>query len=135
MLTFDVNWIAIAVLVFVNMGLGALWYGPLFGKPWMAATGIKMEDIEGKSMMPPYVIAILNSCFMAFMMANVLVWAGVDSLGGGLFTGLLMWLGFTGLSFGVNHAFELRSLYLWFINSTMYLVGLLIMGSVLAIWK
>ncbi len=135
MLTFDVNWIAIVVLVFVNMGLGAVWYGPLFGKPWMAATGIKMEDIEGKNMMPPYAVAILNSFFMAFMMANVLVWAGADSLGSGLLAGLLIWLGFTGFSFGVNHAFELRSPYLWFINSAMYLVGLLIMGAVLAAWK
>ncbi len=134
MLTFDVNWIAIVVLVIANMGLGAIWYGPLFGKPWMAATGIKMEDIEGKNMMPPYAVAILNSLFMAFMMANVIAWTGTASLGGGLFLGLLMWLGFTGFSFGVNHAFEMRSLYLWVINSGMYLVGLLIMGAVLAIW-
>ena len=135
MLSFEVNWIAIIVLMIVNMGIGAVWYGPLFGKPWMEATGIKMEDIEGKNMMPSYGVAILNSFFMAFMMANVLIWASVDSLGGGLLTGLLMWMGFTGFSFGVNHAFELRSLYLWVINSGMYLVGLLIMGAVLAIWK
>lgn len=134
MLTFDVNWIAIIVLIIVNMGLGALWYGPLFGKPWMEAVGITMEDIEGKSMMPPYVIAILNSFLMAFIMANVIIWTGVASLGGGLLLGLLMWLGFTGFTFGVNHAFEMRSVQLWFINSGMYLIGLLIMGAVLALW-
>ena len=134
MLTFDVNWIAIVVLMIVNMGLGAVWYGPLFGKPWMAATGIKLEDIEGKNMMPPYVVAIVNSFFMAFFMANIIAWTGTDSLGGGLLLGLFMWLGFTGFSFGVNHAFEMRSLHLWIINSGMYLVGLLIMGAVLAIW-
>mgnify|MGYP003957455095 FL=1 len=134
MLTFDVNWIAIAVLVIANMALGAIWYGPLFGKPWMEATGIKMDDMEGKNMMPPYAVAIMNSFFMAFFMANVIAWTGTVSIGGGLFLGLLMWLGFTGFSFGVNHAFEMRSLNLWFINSGMYLVGLLIMGAVLAIW-
>ncbi len=134
MLSFDVNWIAILVLMIANMALGAVWYGPLFGKPWMNATGIKMEDIEGKNMMPPYAVAILNSFLMAFVLANVLIWAGVETLSGGLLTGFLMWLGFTGFSFGVNHAFELRSAYLWFINSAMYLVGLLIMGAVLAIW-
>ena len=134
MLTFDVNWIAIVVLMIVNMGLGAVWYGALFGKPWMEGTGIKLEDIEGKNMMPPYVVAILNSFLMAFMMANVIAWTGTVSLGGGLLLGLFMWLGFTGLTFGVNHAFEMRSLHLWIINSGMYLVGLLIMGAVLAIW-
>lgn len=134
MLTFDVNWIAIVVLVFVNMGIGAVWYGPLFGKPWMEGTGIKMEDIEGKNMMPPYVVAIVNSFFMAFIMANVIAWTGIVTVGGGLFLALLMWLGFTGFSFGVNHAFEMRSFQLWYINSGMYLVGLLIMGAVLAVW-
>ncbi|MBT3253470.1 MAG: DUF1761 domain-containing protein [Candidatus Marinimicrobia bacterium] len=134
MLTFDVNWIAIAVLVIANMALGAIWYGPLFGKPWMEATGIKMDDMEGKNMMPPYAVAIMNSFFMAFFMANVIAWTSTASLGGGLLLGLFMWLGFTGLSFGVNHAFEMRSLHLWFINSGMYLIGLLIMGAVLAIW-
>ena len=134
MLTFDVNWIAILVLIFVNMGLGAVWYGPLFGKPWMEATGISMDDMGGANAGRSYGIAVLNSFFMAFMLANVIAWTGVDGVGGGLLTGLLMWLGFTGLTFGVNHAFEGRSLHLWFINSGMYLVGLLIMGAILAIW-
>ncbi len=134
MLTFDVNWIAIVVLVIANMGLGALWYGPLFSKPWMEGTGIKMEDIEASNMGVAYGIAVLNSFFMAFMMANVIAWTGVTGLGGGLLLGLLMWLGFTGFTFGVNHAFELRSIQVWFINSGMYLGGLLVMGAVLAIW-
>lgn len=134
MLTFDVNWIAIIVLMFVNMAIGAVWYGPLFGKPWMEEIGIKLEDIEGKNMMPPYVVAILNSFFMAFFMAQVIAWTGTASMGGGLLLGFFMWLGFTGFSFGVNHAFEMRSALLWMINSGMYLVGLLVMGAVLTIW-
>ena len=134
MLTFDVNWIAIVVLMIVNMLLGAVWYGPLFGKPWMEALGLKLEDVEDSNMMSPYGVALLNSFLMAFIMANVVAWTGAASVGSGLLLGFLMWLGFTGFSFGVNHAFEMRSLYLWFINSGMYLAGLLIMGTVLAIW-
>jgi hypothetical protein len=32
-----VNWIAVVVAVVLLEGLGMLWYGPLFGKAWMAA--------------------------------------------------------------------------------------------------
>ncbi len=117
------------------MGLGALWYGPLFMKPWAEAVGINLEAVDQSKMVPAYGIAVLNSFMMSFTMANVIAWTGVDSLGSGLLLGLLMWLGFTGFSFGVNHAFEMRSLKLWIINSGMYLVGLLIMGAVLAIWQ
>ena len=31
--------------------LGAVWYGPLFGKPWMAATGLTLDQI-GKDFSP-----------------------------------------------------------------------------------
>jgi len=134
MLTFDVNWIAIVILVVVNMGIGALWFGPLFGKPWMDLVGLQKDDVADKNMFTPFGVAILNSFSMAFFMANIINWTGVESLGGGLLAGLLMWLGFTGITFGVNHAFEMRSFKLWIINSGSYLVGLMIMGAVLAIW-
>jgi hypothetical protein len=28
----------------LGFALGALWYGPLFGKPWMAATGVSRDQ-------------------------------------------------------------------------------------------
>ena len=33
----SVNYLAVLVAAALEIGLGALWYGPLFGKPWMAA--------------------------------------------------------------------------------------------------
>ncbi len=135
MLTFEVNWLAVILGTFLNMGLGALWYGPLFGKPWMEAVGLSLDDIKNNPSKLPYPMAIFNSFIMAFMLANVIIWADVSSLGGGMLMGVFMWIGFTGFSFGVNHAFELRSPFVWLINSGMYLVGLIIMGAVLSLWK
>ena len=36
-----------ATLVATILGfvLGALWYGPIFGKPWMAAVGVSREQL------------------------------------------------------------------------------------------
>lgn len=134
MLHFDVNWLAILVSMFLNMVIGALWYGPLFGKQWMQELGFTEEDIAAGNPAKAYVLAIINSFFMAFIMANVLSWATVSSVGNGLLLGLLMWVGFTGFSFGVNHAFENRSNKVWLINSGMYLAGLLMMGAILTLW-
>jgi hypothetical protein len=135
MLTFAVNWLAVLVALIVNMVIGALWYGPLFGKRWMAELGFTTEDIQSGPMVPPYLIAILNSFLMAFVLANAIAWAGVTGILGGLLVGLLMWLGFTGFTFAANHAFEGRSLVLWAINSGTYLVSLLVMGAILAVWQ
>lgn len=134
MLTFGVNWLAIVVCVLANMIIGAVWYG-VFANPWMAGIGKTREEIEQNQNMQPYAVAVLNSFLMAFVLANVLSWAGISGLINGLFVGLLMWLGFTGFTMGANHAFEGRSLNLWAINSGTYLVGLLVMGAILGAWQ
>ena len=69
------------------------------------------------------------------VLANVIAWADVTGIAGGLLLGLVMWIGFTGFTFAVNHAFEGRSIAHWAINACTYLVGLLIMGAILAVWQ
>jgi len=134
MLTFDVNWLAILVCTVLNMIIGAVWFG-VFAEPWMKGIGRTKEDIEASPKGASYGIAVANSLVTAFVLANVIQWAGVSGLVGGLCTGVLMWIGFTGLSMGVNHAFEGRSTQLWFINACTYLVGLMVMGAVLGVWQ
>ena len=43
----DINYLTVLVGVVVNMVAGALWCSPLlFANPWMAETGISMEQIN-----------------------------------------------------------------------------------------
>ena len=135
MIPFNVNWLAVIVCAVVNMVVGALWYGPLFGKRWMKEVGYSQEDIRSGPVWPLYLLAMLNSLCMAFVLANVIAWADVTGIAGGLLLGLVMWIGFTGFTFAVNHAFEGRSIAHWAINACTYLVGLLIMGAILAVWQ
>jgi hypothetical protein len=135
MLTFNVNWLAVIVAAFANMVTGALWYGPLFGKPWMQELGLTMEDIEGGDMAKPYAVAILNSLLMAFVLANAIAWTGAATIGTGVLLALVLWVGFTGFTFAVNHAFEGRSTRLWLINSGTFLAGLVVMSIILTLWR
>ena len=42
-----INYLAVLAGVVVNVVAGALWYSPLlFANPWMAETGISMEQIN-----------------------------------------------------------------------------------------
>ncbi len=45
----QVNWLAVAVTAIVTFALGALWYGPLFGKAWLSAVGLKKEELGSSS--------------------------------------------------------------------------------------
>ena len=134
MLTFDVNWLAVIVSAVANMIIGAVWYS-VWAEPWLKGIGKTREWAEENQRPTDYVIAAFNSVMMAFFLANVMSWAGVSGLLSGLLVGLFMWLGFTGFSFAANHAFEDRSTLVWFINSGIYLVGLLMIGAILGLWQ
>ncbi len=130
MISFNVNWLAVIICAVANMMIGAGWYG-FFAEPWMAGIGKTREDIEADSSSTPYVIAGLNSFLMAFVLANVIQWTGATGWLNGLLTGALMWLGFTGLAFGANHAFEFRDFKAWGINAGTYFLGLMVMGAII----
>ena len=42
----DVSLVATLVGTLLGFALGALWYGPLFGKAWMASVGLTRETIR-----------------------------------------------------------------------------------------
>ena len=77
------------------MGIGALWYGPLFGKLWMEDLGITLEDTQSGNMGQAYGIAVLNSLMMSFVVANAVVWTEISGVLQGLGLGLIPWHGFT----------------------------------------
>ena len=41
-----INYGAVVGAAVASMILGSLWYGPLFGKPWMAAMGFTKDAME-----------------------------------------------------------------------------------------
>lgn len=41
-----VSLVATLVATIAGVVVGALWYGPLFGKSWIAATGMSLEDLR-----------------------------------------------------------------------------------------
>lgn len=134
MLSSRLNWFAAIVSAVANMIVGAVWYGVL-ANPWLEGIGKTREWANENQRPTDYIIAFANSLLMAFFLANVMSWADVSGFGAGIVMGFFMWLGFNGLSFATNHAFEGRSLKLWLVNSCIYLVGLMVMGAILGLWQ
>ena len=136
-----INYIAVVVAAVANMALGSLWYGPLFGKAWMAASGVTCEKIDGakaKGMAKSYVLMMLGSLVMSYVLAHALIFASTylhaSGVSAGLTAGFWNWLGFIApVTMGVV-LWEGKPWKLWCINSCYYLVALLIMGSILAVW-
>jgi len=139
----DVNFfIAIIAATIVSFVIGGLWYGPLFGKAWMAAMGKTEADREAMRKQAPkgFVVALVGAFIASFVLGILLQYARLANVGlpagvvGGLALGFLVWFGFplTGMITGA--IFEGASGKLVGINLGHALVTFLAMGLVLGIW-
>lgn len=140
-----INYLAVLVAAVVNMVLGFLWFGPVFGTMWMKSQGMTAEQIAeckkkgpGKSMAGSYAIMAVGSLVMAYVLAHALVFASAYTntagLSAGLMAGFWNWLGFVApVTIGVV-LWDNKSWKYWAITYLYYLVGLLAIGAVLAWW-
>ena len=136
-----VNYWAVIVATIASMVMGFVWYGPLFGKAWIKEMGWTEEAMaaaKAKGMAKQYALMALGSLVMSFVLAHAVVFASsymqVTGLSAGLQAGFWNWLGFIVPVTLSSVLWEGKSWKLWFLNIGYYLVALLVMGSILAIW-
>lgn len=133
----SINYIAVVVATVVSIAIGFGWYSmSVFGKQWMKMTGLTKEALEKakKDMGPKYGIMVLGSLVMAFVLAVLVKLAWSQTAIGGAKVGALAWLGFVA-TVGLNSfVFENKPFQLYLINVTYYLVSLVVMGAILAVW-
>ena len=126
------NWWAILVATVAAFALGGLWYGPLFGKPWMAAIGKTAEELPTPPM--PFVISFFAALLTCVVMAALMQALGIGSLGGGLLMGLAVGIGFIAASTASDAAHSGTGMQLWTITAGYRVVLSLIMGAILGAW-
>ena len=131
-----VNHLAVLVAVVLQFVLGFLWYGPLFGEPWMAAVGLDMATIEAD---PAGAGEWITNIFTAVLSMYVLAWLftriPVTSLVQGLLIGLLLGFAFVLMSNMTSGMFAKDPYELAWITGGFTTVGLGVGGAVLGAWK
>jgi hypothetical protein len=127
-----INWIAVLVGVVFSNGLGFLWYGPLFSKPWLKALGKTEAEVQGSPSM--YIVTLVTSFITMVVLAMAVGAFGAGGLVAGALLGLVLYVGFLGTSSYVSTLFEQRSNTLWWINGLYNLVIFVVMGAVFAVW-
>jgi hypothetical protein len=127
-----IHWIAVAVAAIAGFPLGALWYGPLFGRPWMATTGITKERAQQANMARVYGTTLLLNLVIATSLA---MFIGPNTrLLDGLFAGFMAGFTYVATAFGISYLFEFRPIKLWLINAGYQVVVFSMMGAILGAW-
>lgn len=128
----SINWLSSTAAAVSTFLVGGIWYGPLFGRAWMAELGFTEDDLSKRNL--PRTFG--GSLFLALFAAIVLdLFIGVETTPAfGAMAGFFAGIGWVGSFLGILCLFEMRSMRAFMINAGYCTVSLTVMGLILGIW-
>ncbi|HTB93569.1 MAG TPA: DUF1761 domain-containing protein [Candidatus Sulfotelmatobacter sp.] len=128
------NYAAVFIAAVAYWLLGAVWYGVLFSKPWMALENMSIEQAKSMNPVLPYVITFVLNLLIAYSLAQICIWRNANTAGRGASVGVLLWIGFVGPITFTTYMYEMRPKELFAINQFYPLAGLVLMGAIIGAW-
>jgi hypothetical protein len=132
----QVNWLGVIVATVFTMALGFLWYGPFFGKPWLAAMekmGKKREDMKMSA--AGFVLPLIGAFISALVLDIIIIAFGGGDWWMGLAVGVVVWIGVGASATLTAGVFEGRPAGLWIIAFFYFLVVYGALGVLFTVWK
>jgi hypothetical protein len=132
----EMNWLAVLVGAIGYFMLGALWYSFLFKEKWIAYNKIDMNDPDGKKgvgaiMFASFIMMFVTSVAIGFIAYRVGMWGWMSGVKLGALTGIC----FACTSMAINMLYEKKPLGLFFINGGYQVLGNIIVGVVVTMWR
>ncbi len=130
---YAVNYLAVLIAAISAMVIGYAWYGPLFGKTWMKAAGVKMGDTKpaGSEMAKLYGAQYVGAAVMAYVLAVLLQMTGTADYMTGFKMAFWLWLGFIATSALGAVLFEKKSWTYYGVTVGYQLINVLVMSAIL----
>lgn len=132
-----INLLATVLGAVAFFAIGALWYGPLFGRPWRQLNGITDEVMKAgprRGQNPIWLIMVLAFAFellIAVMLAHLIARTSPAPA-----VIMMMAVGFGATimtpALGINYLFQTRPGKLFAIDAGYFIVGMAAMGGVFA---
>ncbi|MDZ7773221.1 MAG: DUF1761 domain-containing protein [Balneolaceae bacterium] len=128
----EFNWLAAVVGGIAYFAIGALWYGPFFGKAWREEKEI--DELPESPGAPIFVQSLLLQIVAAVSLGIFAVALAVDGAVEGFYLGLAASAGFVATTVGVNGIYNEMSLRLFFIDAGYHVVGFAAAGLIIGMW-
>ena len=131
-----INHLAVWVCVVLLTVLGFLWYGPIFGDPWMEMVGLDRATVEAN---PPgagiWIANTVSTIIPMYVLAWLFTQMKVESPMRGAIIGLLIGFAFIHLSGLTGNLFAQRPYKLSWITGGYDMVALTVAGLILGAWR
>lgn len=131
----EINYITVLVSMIAVQAFGFLWYGKLFGKPWMKLAHIDPKKTKKEDMQKAMAGSAIFSLIMVYALAVVISAFSANSPVTGALIGLFLGLGFVVTTIGTNYLYEARSMKLFNISAGYHIASLILAGAILGMWQ
>ena len=115
-----------------------LWYSPvLFGNIWIRLTGLNkkyLQKAKQKGMAKTLIVAFISVLISSYILSYFINISGATTLADGAQIGFWIWLGFIATVMLGSILWENKPFKLYLINTSRYLLALVVMGAILAVW-
>jgi ABC-type phosphate/phosphonate transport system permease subunit len=136
MKSLKMNFLAVLVAIVFQFVLGFLWYGPLFGEPWMEMVGLDAATVEAN---PPgagiWISNVISAALAMLVLAWLFVKLDVRTLLKGVWIGFMLGFAFMLMPVMISGMYADHPYWLAWITGGNTVVGLMIGGAVLGSWK
>ena len=126
------NWWAILVATAAAFALGYVWYGPAFGKAWLAALGKTEDDIQPSP--TPFVVSFVAALATCIVVAALMGGLGMTGIANGAVLGFVTGVAFIAASMASDTAFCGWGWKLWAIQAGYRVAYSIIMGAIVGAW-
>ncbi len=130
------NWAAIILAGVADWIFGAAWF-TAFKNPWQAGTRIPPEELQAYTAHPdfwPYIVSLVCSILIAYVIARLMGGYSTHGLFRGISVGILVGLA-ASVAMVTNMVFELRTAPFIAISAAYPLLGCILMGIIVGLWK
>jgi hypothetical protein len=131
-----VNWAAIVLAGVADWILGAVWF-TAFANQWKAGLRMPADEMQAYMTHPnywPYMVALVCSVLIAYVIARLLAVAETHTLFRGISIGILVGLAATA-AMVTEMLFEVRASSFVVISSAYPFFGCILMGIIIGAWK
>ncbi|MCE7991972.1 MAG: DUF1761 domain-containing protein [Roseivirga sp.] len=132
-----INWLAVFISALAFFGLGAIWYGPLFGRAWQRGVGLSDEEVKGqmsKVFASAMVMALVISTGMAVFLRSEWAPTETDAMAGATM-GIMLGIFFILPSTAMSYIFARRPISLILIDAFYHMLAYALTGTILASWQ
>lgn len=130
------NYVSILVAALASFVLGAIWYGPVFGKTWQKLEGLSMDDMKNMPLSPKQamIFGFINTVVGTAVLSWLISALGIITISDAIIPIFLVWLGLVATNSIGDWLWKGKSLKLFLFVSSYQIISMAIATVILVLW-